>query len=51
MTDVVNNEDTRKAFEYSLDDSIDFMLSVTDRRMTPFLKHCLMSNGISYGMR
>jgi DNA-binding MarR family transcriptional regulator len=41
---------TRAATEYALDDSVGYMLSVTDRRMIPFLKMCLSTEGISYGM-
>ena len=55
MTDVslddgAIKEDSREAIEYSLDDSVGYMLSVTERRMIPFLKTCLMSEGIGYGI-
>ena len=50
MADLLMKDNAREALEYSLDDSIGYMLSVTDRRMTPFLKICLMSEGISYGV-
>ena len=50
MTELLIKNDAREALEYSLDDSIGYMLSVMDRRMTPYLKICLMSEGISYGM-
>ena len=50
MTTISAQKSTRETVEYALDDSVGYMLSVTDRRMTPFLKLCLSTEGISYGM-
>jgi len=50
MIEILAEKSTRETVEYALDDSVGYMLSVTDRRMTPFLKACLSKEGISYGM-
>ena len=50
MNDTSQKPDTRKSIEYVLDNSVGYLLSITDRRLTPFLKICLSTEGISYGM-
>jgi MarR family transcriptional regulator, organic hydroperoxide resistance regulator len=50
MVELLTKENTRATTEYALDDSVGYMLSITDRRMTPYLKMCLSTEGISYGM-
>lgn len=41
---------TRQVLEYKLDDSVGFMITITDRRMKPLLKKCLAVEGVAYGM-
>ncbi|MGN6459789.1 MAG: MarR family winged helix-turn-helix transcriptional regulator [Pseudolabrys sp.] len=41
---------TRQVLEYKLDDSVGFMITITDRRMKPLLKKCLAIEGVTYGM-
>lgn len=43
---------SRQELEYKLDESVGFMLTMTERRLKPLLKKCLVleGGGVTYGM-
>lgn len=40
----------RRVLEYKLDDSVGFMITVTERRLKPLFRECVAAEGFAYGM-
>jgi len=52
MPKSVKSPGSRQELEYKLDESVGFMLTMTERRLKPLLKKCLAleGGGVTYGM-